>query len=298
MFFSKLTHIIERYDRYGIHRLNGFKVVYILLILFLFNALFDIQNAYFYFFYIPITAMAAEVMGERVEQKYTFFIVAVIGTSFMVFLFNLFTPYPLFFLFFAFISSLSIYAFALRHSMLAIVPIILSLATYSLIYPSANTDFYSILNNMLTTLIALGVILGALLLFPLSYYYRLWLRAFQLLIDQILDNVLLLQEHKPLHWDAIQGHTRQMVLFAHLLPKQLPTYSILKINLLINQLHLISCVPVNEWLALDPRELRLFIHNLRLLRIAIPQEKPCQLLFTNNSFFSKLIHSWNYLCSN
>ena len=73
MFFSKLTHIIERYDRYGIHRLNGFKVVYILLILFLFNALFDIQNAYFYFFYIPITAMAAEVMGERVEQKYTFF---------------------------------------------------------------------------------------------------------------------------------------------------------------------------------------------------------------------------------
>ncbi|WP_240610456.1 hypothetical protein [Legionella qingyii] len=63
MFISKLIRIIEDYDPYGNHRVNGVKVTYVLLILFAVNFIFSIPNPYFYYFYIPITAMAAE--GSR-----------------------------------------------------------------------------------------------------------------------------------------------------------------------------------------------------------------------------------------
>ncbi len=64
MFISNLIRTIEAYDPYGLHRLNGTKVVYVLLTLFIVNLLFDIPNPYFYFFYVPITAMSAEVVGN------------------------------------------------------------------------------------------------------------------------------------------------------------------------------------------------------------------------------------------
>jgi hypothetical protein len=298
MSFSKLILTIEAYDRHGIHRLNGVKVVYVLLVLFTVNAFFYIPNPYFYFFYIPITTMSAEIMGNSIPEKYKLFIYATLGATFMIFLFNILKPYPLFFLLVAFLSSLALYFFALRGpaSRLALVPIILSLAAYSLIYPDINADLYATFNNACTTLVSMTIILAALLLFPLHYYYQLWRRSLALLIQEILEYALLIQHHTDAQVPAVQGHTQFLIYFAHMIPRRLPFYTVLKINLLANQLHLISCVPQSAWKTLPADKLQLLTHNLRLLQHAIHHESPCPLLYNHSAQFSKLIHSWNYLC--
>ncbi len=219
MFISKLTHIIETYDPYGTHRLNGVKVVYVLLVLFAFNMFFYIPNVYFYYFFIPITAMTAEVLVENIEDKYKSFVYTILGSCVMALLFNILRPYPLLFLLIVFISAMSLYLIALHwiRLMIPLVPIILSLAAYSLLYPDLNANLNMVLNNALTTLCAMVIILGSLILFPLSYYYRLWLRSLILLLREILENFLIISENKTVKFSLIQGHTKHVVTFANML---------------------------------------------------------------------------------
>lgn len=298
MFISKLIHTIETYDPYGLHRLNGVKVVYVLLILFSANLFFNIPDPYFFYFYLPITAMSAEVVGTHIYDKYLMFICAVVGSSAMIILFYIVNPHPLFFLLFSFVSTSMLYLLILKlkKSMLFTVPIILSLAAYSLLYVDLYLDLYAIINNTITTLVAMGIILGALILFPLSYYYRLWLRAFYLLTKQCLDNFMLSHDHSRVNTSAVQGHSIHLIQFAQMLPRHLPVYTILKINLLINRVHMISCVIGHNNSETVSNEVQLTIQNLRLLLVAINREERCSLI-VGDPIMSKLILSWNDLCS-
>ncbi|MCH9756522.1 MAG: hypothetical protein K0U37_04960 [Gammaproteobacteria bacterium] len=298
MFISKLIHTVETYDPYGLHRLNGVKVVYVFFVLAVFNMFFYLPHPYFYFFYLPITAMAAEVMMERIEDKYLGFVYTIVGTCAMVILFNMLRPYPLFFPVAIFAATVFLYFLALRHisMMLPLVPIILSLAAYSLLYPTLSLNFKMVMGNVLTTLFAMFIILSALLLFPLSYYYRLWLRAFSLACQEMLDDFLLMLNGEVVHASLLQANTKHMVGFSNMLPRKLPIYTILKINLLMHQLRSHIDVIDSSFMAMPEEELALLIQNLRLLIIAIEKEAYCDLLFTDNSNFTKLVHSWNYLC--
>jgi hypothetical protein len=299
MFISKLTHIVEAYDPYGVHRLNGVKVVYILFILCLFNMLFHIPHVYFYYFYIPITAMSAEVMADSIKNKYRAFNYTMIGTCAMVFLFNILRPYPLIFLFSIFLSSIALYVFALNrsHIMIPLVPIILSLASYSLLYPDLNANFNMVLNNAITTMCSMMIILSSLILFPLSYYYRLWLRSFILLLQEILNNLLLIQDNKKTHPSLTQGHTKHLITFANMLPRKLPIYTILKINLLSNQLHMHSCVRSNQFTAMQPCELSSVIQVFQSFILSVKQEQPHPIPNFHNQMLTRLVQAWNYLCS-
>ena len=148
---TKLRNIIEEYDKYGEHRINGVKVVYVILILFLVNMLYTIPNPYFNFFYIPITAMGAEIANNTIKSKYIAFVYTVIGSIISVFLFDLTISYPIFFLFFAIFYSILLYMVALHwvKSLFAPVPLILSLAVYSLAYGQISTDLYIAINHKL-----------------------------------------------------------------------------------------------------------------------------------------------------
>ncbi len=298
MFISRLTHIIENYDRYGIHRVNGVKVVYVLFVLFLFNLFFYIPSVYFYYFYAPITAMTVEVLFERVQDKYKAFIYAMMGTCVMVFLFNILRPYPLFFLFAVFVSAMLLYLLALQWKkiLLPIVPVILSLAAYSLLYPNLNANLNMIVNNAITMLFALVIILSALVLFPLSYYYRLWLRAFGFLLEETFNHLLMIQDRQPVQVLLLQGHTKHMIMFANMLPRKLPTFTLLKINLLSNRLHLESCVPHGQFTAMRPEELSIFINHFSCFIKAIKSEKSYEITHDENPILLKLAQSWNDLC--
>lgn len=298
MFISKLTRTIEAYDPYGIHRLNGTKVVYILLVLFVFNGIFSIKNPYFYFFYLPITALTAEVMMNTVEEKYKAYVYTMLGAAFMVLVFNMVRPYPLFFLIFAFFSTITLYLMALKRipMMMPFVPIILSLAVYSLLYPTLNSSLILVLNNVLTILFALLIIIAALYLFPLSYYYRLWLRAFLLACNAITKQLathLAGETNKTL---LLKDEIKHMLLFSNMLPRHLPTHDVLKINLLIQTLYLKSEVKTSSLYHMKTEEIVALKQNLEALMLAIKTESPCHLTFEKDATFQNVIKTWNALC--
>ncbi|WP_454782022.1 hypothetical protein [Legionella sp. WA2022007384] len=297
MFISKLIRIIEDYDPYGNHRVNGVKVTYVLLILFAVNFIFSIPNPYFYYFYIPITAMAAEVVGDTIKRKNLLLFYCMWWSVISAFLFDILSI-SVFFPIFAFFYSFFLYMIAIKSRMhtIVIAPVALSLGAYSLLYKEINTSFYVIINNCLNTFIAMAIVFAALAFFPRSYYYRLWLRALLLLISQIIEHLSLMVERKNIVFNPVRGHTNHLIRYASMLPRTFPLRSIWKINLLINHLHLIVCVIESETIILESEKINLFIEKLNILKRAIEKEQPCELAETPWSILNKLISSWNYLC--
>lgn len=299
MFISKPIHILETYDPYGIHRLNGIKVVYVFFMLSVVNMFFYIPHPYFYFFYLPLTSMVAEVMMERIEDKYRAFVYTIVGACGMIILFDTLSAYPLFFPAAIFLATLSLYFMALRHAaiMLPLVPIILSLAAYSLLYPALNMNFKMVIENIMTTLFSMLIILASLVLFPLSYYYRLWLRAFRQSCQGLLDDFICIYKKQAIDIPVFQESTKYMIRFSNMLPRKLPVYTILKINLLLHQVQVQRDMLARQRLSMPEKDLVLLIQNLRCLTAAIDQETRCEVLVVNDSNFIKLINAWNYICS-
>ncbi|VEB33966.1 phage minor tail protein [Legionella sainthelensi] len=297
MFISRLTHIIEAYDPYGNHRVNGMKAAYVLLILFAVNFVFSIPNPYFYYFYIPLTAMAAEVVGETMKKKNLLLFYCILWSAVSAFLFDIFSITP-FFPVFAFFYSFLLYLIAIKSRMhtIVIAPVALSLGAYSLLYGEINTSVYAVLNNCLNTFIAMAVVFAALAFFPRSYYYRLWLRSLLLLMAQITEHLSLMVANQRIIFDPVRGHTTHLVRYARMLPRSFPLRSIWKINLLMNQLHLLVCVTEAEAIMMDSEKINLFIQKLQVFKEAIEKERPCDLAETPWVILNKLVHSWNYLC--
>ena len=109
MFISQLKNKLAIYDRYGEHRINGLKAVFILELLFLFNCVYTVPNPFFYFFFVPMSAFAAEIAGTCLAEKYLFLFFTIMGSTLAIFLFGLLSVYKLFFIFFVFAYSLLIY---------------------------------------------------------------------------------------------------------------------------------------------------------------------------------------------
>jgi len=297
MFISKLHNLVEAYDPYGNHRVNGMKAAYVLLVLFAINFIFSIPNPYFYYFYIPITAMAAEVVGETIKKKNLLLFYCILWSAISAFLFDIVSVTP-FFPIFAFFYSFLLYLIAIGSRMhtIVIAPIALSLGAYSLLYQQINTSFYVILNNCMNTLIAMAIVFAALAFFPRSYYYRLWLRALLLLVTQIIDHLSLMVANQRIIFDPVHGHTTHLVRYATMLPRTFPLRSIWKINLLMNQLHLTVCVTEANMIMMESETINLFIEKLHVFKHAVEQERPCELATTPWVILNKLVHSWNYLC--
>ena len=100
MFISQLKDKLHAYDLYGEHRTNGLKILFVLQFLFLFNFIYTVSNPYFYFFYVPLTAFTAEILGRSLEEKYLFLFATITGCAVSIFFFGLFSIYKLFFIFF------------------------------------------------------------------------------------------------------------------------------------------------------------------------------------------------------
>lgn len=294
MFISTLKNLIEKYDLYGEHRLNALKGVYILAILETFHMMYSVSNPYFNFFYVPLTALTVEMTADTLASKYRLFFHATMGAIVAVFLFNMFVPYPLLFIIFVLCYSITHYIIALHFvkSIFVPIPIALSLAAYSLAYGELNTDFYVALNDAIISLAAMLLCLSALVLFPRSYYYRLWLRAYIWMLKQIIDNLKTVQNNQIVPV-IVQGHLINMLKYANMLPRKLPVMSILKINLLVNDLRVLSCVMDKK--AVNPDELNNLIEHLSLFVEAVITESPFYIHQENKSF-DKMMRAWNVIC--
>lgn len=301
MFISTLAKTIETYDPYGEHRLNGLKGVYVFMILCAFNMIYGIPNPYFNYFYVPLTALTAEMMGETIPAKYWLFFHVTMGSIVAIFLFNITVSYPLLFILFVFVYSVSHYLVALHFikNIFIPIPITLSLAIYSLVYGPLNTDVYVAMNNAFITFFAMLMVIAALLLFPLKYYFRLWQRAYLLLLEQVLENFQQIQKNQSIPV-IVQGHLVRMLKYTNMLPRKLPIRLILKINVLMNDLRVLSCVIDHDLIKVSERELQYLIDNIALLAKAIKDKTICSLLpFVDgdNKTLYQMIQSWNKLCS-
>ena len=307
MFISPLKDKLLAYDKYGEHRTNGFKVLFVLQILFLFNFIYNVTNPFFYFFYVPLTAFTAEIVGTTLEEKYLFLFFTITGCAISIFLFGLLSVYKLFFVFFVFFYSLSLYFLVIHKlkKMLILVPLILSLAVYSLIYKNADDNFYIALNHVLETLVAMVLILIGLYLFPKTYYLAIWRRAF---LDVLVKLELLTQQ-------IAEGEIKTMPIFSgiivmkrysKMLSRTMKYYSILKITLLAFELIMSLSYLLSFRRTIKTQYIKIFNQYLKLMVDAC-RKKQVVLMNSNDLILLKQTHelrtlhqlilSWNYLCN-
>ena len=307
MFISQLKDKLHAYDLYGEHRTNGLKILFVLQFLFLFNFIYTVSNPYFYFFYVPLTAFTAEILGRTLEEKYLFLFATITGCAVSIFFFGLFSVYKLFFVFFVFFYSIFLYYLVIHYlkKMLALVPLILSLAVYSLIYDNADSNFYIALNNILKTLAAMVLIFIALYLFPKKYYFKIWQRAFIDVLTKLefLSAQLARKESKTV---PIFAGVIVMERYSKMLSRSMNYYSVLKITLLAYELILFLSYLFTFRKKIETDEINAFNFYLKLV-LESCKNKQAVLLTAQDLILlkqsrelktlSQLILSWNYLCT-
>lgn len=266
------------------------------------------HNPYFYFFYVPLTCFAAEIAGNTLQEKYFFLFLTILGSALSIFLFGVFSIYKVFFIFFVFFYSLALY-FIVLHTLkkvLVIVPIMLSLASYSLIYgPMADSNFYIAINHALQTLAAMVVMFAGLVIFPKTYYFAIWRRAFYEVVNnlEILSAKLCRGEVKSI---AIFSGIITMERYSKMLPRNIKCFSILKITLLTFELILTMSYLLSFQKQLRIEYVRVLHQYLARLNEACKKQQAIVLTKQERTAFKEthelrilyqLILSWNYLCT-
>ena len=136
MSISRLKSRIIAYDVYGEYRTNGLKVLFVLVLLIVFYFFSSIPDPFFFYFYVPLTCFTAEIAGTTLKDKYKFLFFTIIGSIISIFLFGVFSTYKTWFAFFVFFYSAALYSIAIHtlKTTLVVVPLILGLASFSLIF--------------------------------------------------------------------------------------------------------------------------------------------------------------------
>lgn len=300
---KQLHNQLRKYDPYGEHLVNGLKAVFILELLFLFNYVYTVTNPFFYFFFVPMSAFAAEIAGKTLQQKYIFLFFTIMGSTLAIFLFGVFSTYKTFFIFFIFAYSLLIYFTAIYklHNMSVPAPLILSIAIYSLIYNNSNSNFYIALNHALQSITAMLIMFAGLILFSKKYYLTIWYRAFSSVLSEIQSAVDKITNQQMTTMPIISG-TLIMEQYANMLSRRMSHFSVLKITLitfeLITQLAAWTICPEN----IKITHQQLFASHLQRFTAAVKLKHPLTIQKADfPDFYAlqalyKLILSWNYLC--
>ncbi|HAU1151997.1 TPA: FUSC family protein [Legionella pneumophila] len=308
MFISQLKDKLASYDKYKEHRINGLKAVFVLQLMILFYFFSSIDNPYFYYFYAPITCFTVEAAGTTLKEKYLLLLYTLLGSILSIFLFGIISVYNVLFIFFVFFYTLALYFLVLHHfkKMLVIVPLMLSLASYSLIYGvEADSNFYIAINNALYTLAAMAVIFAGLFLFPKKYYFDIWERAFFEVITGLesLSAKICKGEVKTI---AIFSGIIVMERYSKMLPRNIKCYSILKITMLSFDLILTMSYLLSFQKQLRREYVIVLHHYLERLCKACKARQPVILSDQELPAFKEthelevlyqLILSWNYLCA-
>lgn len=308
MFISRLKDKFLEYDKYGEHRTNGIKVLFVLEIMMVFYFFSSITNPYFYYFFVPLICFGAEIAGTTLKDKYVFLFVALIGSTITIFFFDVFSVYKTFFVCFIFFYSMTFYYIIMEKfpGMVLVVPTTLGLGCYSLIYRSyPNSNFYIALNHSLLTLAATAVVFLALFLFPQKYYFFIWRRAFFEVIDG-LEAFSYKIIHEKIDAIPISNGMIIMSRYSKMLPRRMPTHTVLRLTLLTFDL-----VMTMSYLLSFQKQLKMgyvvALHqHLATLNEACKKNQPVLLLPNELQKFDethelrvlyKLILSWNYLCA-
>ncbi|OGV25778.1 MAG: hypothetical protein A3F18_05540 [Legionellales bacterium RIFCSPHIGHO2_12_FULL_37_14] len=306
MFISRLLQVIEKYDPFGENRINGFKAMYLFILLCLFYFFFNITKPYFYYFYVPITAFSAELLGITLKKKYQYLIIAIFGSAISIYIFNILLPLREFFIVFVFFYSIGLYYFVLhtnRH-LRTIVAIVLSLAAYSLLYSANNNyNYINALNYFVYSMAAGLIMVVGLLLLPKKCYFYNWRKAFiftLLDLDAIAESIFLDNKNPPSSLGIMM-----MQKYSNMISKKDNFFSVAKITLLTFDLVMYQSYLLAFKKNIPIEYVQIYRRYLKLLQAACRLKKPLFLKNKENLELShthelrmikKVIQSWNYLC--
>ena len=307
MYISLLNDKLIAYDPYGIHRTNGLKSLYILELMLLFELFSSIPHPYFYFFFVPMNCLNAEIVGNTLEEKYMFLFWSLLGSSVSVFLFGVCSIYKTFFVFFVFFYSAAIYYVLIRKlkNMLPVAPLVLGLASYSLIYVNKDVNFYIALNHFLESMAAAAVMFAALYLFPNTYYLAIWRKAFYEIVTHLESTTAKICRGE-VHTISIFPGMVIMKRYAKMLPKQKKCFTIIKITLLTFELVISMSYLISFEKQYRIEYVRVLHTYLLKLHGVLKKREPIIITEQERHLFNathelwvlyKLILSWNYLCA-
>ena len=307
MSISQLKSKICEYDKYCVHRINGLKALFVLEVLLVFELFSSIAHPYFYYFFVSINCLNAEIIGNTIKEKYLFLFFSVLGSIISIFFFGVFSVYKTFFVFFVFFYSAALYYICIYYlkKMLAIVPVILGLASYSLIYVGQDSNFYIALNHALETVVATAVMAAALYLFPNTYYLVIWRRAFCEVIAHLEMICAKICKGELTTIGIIPGIV-MMQRYSKMLPREKKSYSLLKITLLTFELGISMSYYISFEKQLRVEYVRVLHSYLVRLCEACKNQEPVVLTKQEVVVFNvthelwliyQLILSWNYLCA-
>lgn len=305
MSISQLKDKIEHYDRYGVHRINGLKALYIVELLLLFELFSSMVHPYFYYFFAPLTCFTAEMTGNTLEEKYWGLFWCLIALTIAIFFFGVFSIYKTFFIFFVFFFSSGFYYLVLRYdaNLLVIVPLVLGVASYSLTYLKTNSNFYIALNHGLYTSTAMAIIFAGLFLFPKTYYLSIWKRALLEVIHQLKFFCTKWLEGQAQSIPIVAGMVI-MERYTHMMPKK-NGYTVMKITGLMFELIMLTSYLLTFEKNLPLASIQILHDYLNKLYESCKLNKPLILRQSEIKTLQasrelvvlyKVIMSWNYLC--
>lgn len=188
MFISKLSEALNRYDQYGIIRVNTFQTVYVIICLFLVNFIFGppYMNQLLPILGIGIIASGTSPSYRRRQQIVAFFVVIAIVWYICV---NLVVNHNLATVIVnGFLLSL-LFWLGKKIPLFAGIALICYLLGIILPPLKVSGNFGVYYNLIVMCAIYLIVVIAAMNLFPRIYYNRIWARAVYLSLAE-LSNIL------------------------------------------------------------------------------------------------------------
>ena len=184
MFISKLSDALNRYDQYGIIRVNTFQTLYVVICIFLVNFIFGppyINQLLPIFLFGLIAAGSSPSYVRRQQIVLTFTSLAVIWYICV----NLVVNHNLATVIMnGFLLSLLYWA-GKKVPLFAAIALVCYLSGIIIPPLKVSGNFYAYYNLIVMCIIYLVVIIAFMNLFPKVYYNRIWVRAFYLCLNEL-----------------------------------------------------------------------------------------------------------------
>ena len=297
MFISTLIDKKNHYDPYRVHYYQGIRAVIALFSLFCIQYVYGVINPYFYFFYLPITCLSLEILGETSMERTKIYLQSVTWSAFGVLLFGLAAHHPLLELLVVFSFSLWVYHVFIKHYPYPLISAatILSLSAYGLKYQ--NVDIYQACAHFGISLFAGMVIATVLKLLPQKMYLEIWYRIFHhslLLAGELItasspkDKAIQLLSLFPLQLRYARMYEKKQI-------------GLLKTTAALHTF-IEHVVAIKMYPAYFSENQTAMQKNLSYLQYHVQQRTPCLLeLFTKANateiMLYKIAREWNKLCT-
>ena len=300
MLITKLTQVIDSIDPYGHRRVNALQILFVIICLFFMNLFFS--PPYFQqliMIFMGAFLCTAEIINYNQRQIYVG--VFCLLTIICAILINLVKEYNYASVLMVGFMLSSLYLAAKKFPQLFIMIIMLYMFSVAVVQIKVGGSYYVYINYILLLSVYTLVDIAFMNLFPRIYYFRVWLRAYCLSLQEIEQSIHNLVTNSGTtqtnHLIAMNKYTLSLNYKDH-------GFSARKTNILLLDLHNFLIVYKQNTTVAKPLELMQIAAICADIRKSIAHHSPIDLTtiqfinLPNNiaNSLQQLIYIWNKLC--